>query len=68
MAVYNTKVSEGGIKTKECRNSPVLGQNISTVFLIVVECCTQAVVEEVHVEAIVLLEGLLPRYIRIVLR
>ena len=35
---------------------------------IVVEHCTQTVVEEVHIETVVLLVGLIPRDVRVVLR
>ena len=35
--------------------------------LIVVEYYAQAIVEEIDIDTIVLLEGLLPRYLRIVL-
>ena len=66
MAIDDTKVRIGRCEANECRNTIVNGQDVSTVFHIIVESRTQTVAEEVHIETVVLLEGLLPSHVRVI--
>ena len=61
-----------GIGVRHCetnggRNGVVANKNVGTVLTIVVECSPNLVIEEVDVESIVLLEGLLPTDVGVVL-
>ena len=61
-----------GIGVRHCetnsgRNSVIAYKNVCTVLTIVVECRPNLVIEEVDVESIVLLEGLLPTDVGVVL-
>ena len=67
LAVNDTEVRVRRIKSEESGNRPVLSKDVGTMLTIVVKHCTQAIVEEVHVETIVLLKGLLPADVRVVL-